>query len=213
MPRDEFVQPIVLLVDKVDPADEVDAIRATAIASITAYGKDLADGAPTLAWDAWLDGPFAKSVRRADRKTFEKVRAEYPDAIHVPIGLAEALAFRPLPADQMPRTLSRLQVSGTQLPNERETSPAVPNTPTVFLNADLGMSTGKAAAQAAHALFLWSLQAGDLITAYSEGIDCEVKIVGKQEFDEIIDRCRPEAVITDAGRTEIEPGSVTAFAI
>lgn len=207
------VQPIVLLIDKTDPADAVDAIRAVALASVGRYARDLAAGPLPDEWAAWLAGAFTKSVRRADAKSFEKVLLSFPPHAFelVTVGRAAAIAFRPMPADQLPKILSRLQVSGTQLDNAGS-APVAAGSPTVRLDADLGMSTGKAAAQAAHALFLWALQHDDLLAVHRAGLDCAVRFLPRTEFVDLLAVSGATAVITDAGRTEIEPGSVTAFA-
>jgi peptidyl-tRNA hydrolase len=213
--EDERVQPIVLLVDKADPAAELDAIRAVAVASVSMYARDHDDdddddGAGT-AWREWLAGPFAKSVRRADRKTFERIVGEATpsESTITKFGRAEAIAFRPMIAMALPKSLSRLQVAGTQLPASA-TEGGASDGPVVYLNSELEMSTGKAAAQAAHALFQWFLNTDSAIAAHD--IDCDVQLIAGARFAEMLSGLAPNSFITDAGRTEIEPGSVTAFA-
>jgi peptidyl-tRNA hydrolase len=211
--EDERVQPIVLLVDKADPAAELDAIRAVAVASVSMYARDLDDdgNGAGAAWREWLSGSFAKSVRRADRKTFEKIIGEATpsESMITKFGRAEAIAFRPMVAVALPKSLSRLQVAGTQLP-AGATEGGASDGPVVYLNSKLDMSTGKAAAQAAHALFQWFLNTDSAIAAHD--IDCDVQLVASARFTEMLDGLEKSSFITDAGRTEIEPGSVTAFA-
>ena len=82
----------------------------------------------------------------------------------------------------------------------------------IALNDSLGMSTGKAAAQAAHALFAWVLEGEprDVDQWRGDGCGLSVERLGAAEFR----RQAREAngpVIHDAGRTEITPGSATAF--
>jgi peptidyl-tRNA hydrolase len=218
----EYVQPIVILIDRVEPAAEIDGIRAVAVASVTRYIEDLIASAsdhdaegplPAVelsAWDLWLAGPFAKSVRRADRPTFAKVIAAFDESDYtlIRVGDAKAIAFRPMPNDSLPKVLSRLQVAGTQLPAGNPSITPV-NARLVALDAGLEMSTGKAAAQAAHALFLWFL----LDPVKHVQVDCDVQILPHEEFVALRDRVSPTAVIVDAGRTEIAPNSMTAFTI
>lgn len=198
----EFIQPIVLLVDREEPAPELDGILAVAIASVAAYRHDIDRGPDMGPWNEWLVGAFAKTVRRADRKSFSRVRDEF-EGTQVSVGTAEALAFAPLRAHDMPKQLAKLQVSGTKLPAGIP-SPATGGGPSILLNSDLGMSTGKAAAQAAHALFAWHLLSGGETSAAT------VRYVTRDEID-AARAAHPAAVaIEDAGRTEIAPGSLTA---
>lgn len=223
-PEFEYVQPIMLLVDKENPADHSDAISAAALASVHVYANDTS---ADPAWDEWLSGPFAKSVRRASAKDFDKVLAGFDpsDYSTFRVGRARAAAFRPVLATAMPKPLARLQVSGTELPalNAHAAGRWVP---TIVLNGGLGMSTGKAAAQGAHALFLYYLDnRGDP----SYWLSPEARVIvapgeateGLSGFEDVLARvravqerggCVPPSVITDAGRTEIAAGSVTAFA-
>lgn len=202
----EHVQPIVLLVDRENPAPAVDGISAVAGASAISYR---ARNPEDPAWLEWLSGPFAKSVRRADAKTFRKVLDELGDLSPViyQVGEASAAAFPPMPNDQLPKQLARLQVSGTTLPDKESTASAFgARTPTIWLNADLGMSTGKAAAQAAHAAMLW------LIETPSAPINSPLVVFRPQPILEGVAEDFPSSVIRDAGRTEIAPDSLTAVA-
>jgi hypothetical protein len=202
--RAEYVQPIMLLVDKEQPADATDAIRAVARASVGLWRRDGSTG-PT--WDEWLSGPFAKSVRRASPKTFAKVLGSHGPADYelVEVGAARAAAFRPVRSDAMPPLLRALQVSGTELP-ELISQPAPVGAPDIVLNTGLGMTTGKAAAQAAHALFLYAITSDDFTD-----IDCGIRYADGQAFDTLAADESSGSHIVDAGRTEIEPGSMTAF--
>lgn len=217
MNTDSLVQPIVLLVDKTSPASNLDGIRAAAVASVIRFATHTS---PDEAWDEWLDGPFTKSVRRADAKTFHKLAAAHTSPLGghptnaVSFGTAQALAFAPSTYADMPKALTRLQVSGTTLPDtEPVDGTAASGAPEIVLNAGLAMSTGKAAAQAAHALFAWFLDQAD------NGRDtwllngCPLT-VGFEETDPFIARAATAvqaSLIVDNGLTEIDPGSPTAF--
>jgi peptidyl-tRNA hydrolase len=206
----ELIQPIVLLVDRDNPSPDVDGIAAVAEASVTAYWRATIFGQKLGAWDEWLSGPFAKTVRRADRKTFDKLRALFTgDAspTRVCVGSAEALAFNPIEPGSMPSALKRLQVSGTTLPRG-EADVSADRSATIVLNEDLGMSTGKAAAQAAHALFALHLT-GDRHATVSTP---RIRFASRTAIDEILNTHESAVSIVDAGRTEIEPGSLTAIA-
>jgi len=90
-----YVQPIMLLVDKTNPASHIDAVHAAALASVLAFaGESLSHEDPDPSWAAWLSGPFTKSVRRADAKTFEKLALKFADEEHADIHIGKARAMR-----------------------------------------------------------------------------------------------------------------------
>jgi peptidyl-tRNA hydrolase len=204
---EELVQPIVLLVDRVAPAGRDQGIAAAALASVQAFMR--APENPD--WQVWAAGAFAKSVRRADAKAFAKVLAAFPDHVLAQVGTAGAIGLPPMPAASLPKLLAKLQVSGTQLPGGE---PLPAQLLTIVLNGSLEMSTGKAAAQAAHALFAWLLDAGQAaVDAWAAaGFPVGVVRAGAKEFRRGARRASGP-VIADAGRTEIEPGSTTAYVV
>ena len=200
-----------------------DAVRCVAEASLRAYVS-----APDLPeWEQWLAGSFTKTVRRARPAEYEKARAAGPLA-EVHRGEAAALAFAPAPTDKLPRPIARLQVSGTELPRQgwSENEGAACHT-RIALNADLGMSTGKAAAQAAHAMWAVWLQLGELDRAAwsNEGLAARFESVPEENLalgkvtGAVLDAFGAElgvkayVAIHDNGRTEVDPGSLTAVGI
>ena len=201
----DTVQPILLRVDKEEPAAHRDAIAAAAAAGVLAYANRTGDEA----WEDWVTGRFTKTVRRAGPKPFAKLCAAAPSGI-VRIGKAEAAAFEPQRYEDMPRALRALQVSGTQLP-DTEPVPAT-GVPLIILNQDLAMSTGKAAAQAAHALLAWYLE---LDTRRKQEWAAHPGAAVQENPQTVFRRQsrQPGAgpLIVDAGLTEIDPGSPTAF--
>ncbi|MFC8304242.1 peptidyl-tRNA hydrolase [Specibacter sp. NPDC057265] len=201
----ELVQPIILLVDREEPASAQHGIAAAALASVQAYLQD--PGNPD--WQRWAEGAFAKTVRRADAKMFAKVLAAFPDHALARVGEGCAAGFPPMEADGLPKLLAKLQVSGTQLPAGNPL-PAQPLS--IVLNGSLDMSTGKAAAQAAHALFAWLLQSkAAVVQAWiADGFPLGVAALPAKDFRKGA-RKSAGPVIADAGRTEIEPGSTTAY--
>ncbi|MDO5743830.1 MAG: peptidyl-tRNA hydrolase [Micrococcaceae bacterium] len=204
-PTGELVQPIILLVDREEPCSEDAGIAVAALASV----KALLAHPRHPYWRIWAQGAFAKSVRRADSKMFAKVALEFPDHELARIGTAKALGFAPMQADSLPKRLAKLQVSGTVLPPGE---PMEPSSVSIVLDGSLGMSTGKAAAQAAHALFAWVLEGKpeDLDAWRAAGCPLSVERLESKAFRKNA-RTADGPVIRDAGRTEITPGSATAF--
>ncbi|MGH3653566.1 peptidyl-tRNA hydrolase [Glutamicibacter sp.] len=201
----ELVQPIILRIDKEDPSTEDEGLSAVSRAAVIAYLQD----PQNPDWQQWASQAFAKSVRRANPKMFAKVLEMFPGQMVSQVGKAQAVGLPPLPASDLPKLIAKLQVSGTQLPKSEEILAAKVS---IAVNASLEMSTGKAAAQCAHALFAW------LTEAEGQGIESWLKAhapVGirhlpRKEF-EALSQHAAGPVIQDAGRTEIEPGSTTAF--
>lgn len=202
---EELVQPIILRIDKEDPSSEDEGLSAVARAAVIAYLQD----PQNPDWQQWADQAFAKSVRRANPKMFAKVLEMFPEQMVSEVGKAQAVGLPPLPAADLPKLIAKLQVSGTELPKSEEILNSQVN---IAVNASLEMSTGKAAAQCAHALFAW------LTESDGQGIEAWLKVhapVGirhlpRKEFN-ALSRKASGPVIQDAGRTEIEPGSTTAF--
>lgn len=219
------VQIIVLLVDKDDPAAHVDAIHAAAKASVNAYAEGRpAESTQEDSWTRWLAGPFTKSVRRADAKTFNKLQADH-DPASAQVGKARALAFKPTPYEELPKHLSRLQVSGTVLP-ERESDVTKPRPrdfnaavfhgePVLVVNDDLHLSTGKACAQAAHALMAFYLAMGtdDARRWHGAGLPSTILLADDTLFQDLAATVPDGWHIKDNGLTEIEPGTMTAFVV
>jgi len=87
----------------------------------------------------------------------------------------------------------------------------------IIVNTSLGMNKGKIASQAAHASVsvLDKVDDSDVSEWKSEGMKKVVlKIKNTEELIELFERAKktlPCALITDAGHTQIEPGSKTCF--
>jgi hypothetical protein len=97
---------------------------------------------------AWDGQRIRKVVRRA--RGAEWRRAEALPGLTVRNGSAEVRVFPPIPVDEWPRDLARLQVGGTEL-DDPPPAPVKAGTPLVLLSPDLELTAGKAMAQAAHA--------------------------------------------------------------
>jgi len=201
----ELVQPIILRIDKEDPSSEDEGLSAVARAAVIAYLQD----PQNPDWQQWASQAFAKSVRRANPKMFAKVLEMFPEQMVSEVGKAQAVGLPPLPAADLPKLIAKLQVSGTQLPKADEVLNAEIN---IVLNKSLEMSTGKAAAQAAHALFAWLTEApAESVEAWLQShAPVGIRHLPRKDFEQL-SRQAAGPVIQDAGRTEIEPGSVTAF--
>lgn len=203
MNLDEYVQPIVVS----RTGTHEDAVTAAAQVSLRAYLCDPDDPR----WLTWLAGAFTKTVRRAKPTQLAALRPQATVAVQQ--GQSVALGFPPCTYAELAPSIARLQVSGTELErmgwggNDRMARLCL------VVNESLGMSTGKTAAQAAHALFAWYLQADHVQRFWWVQVDMPLHITGatQAEFDMLVPQS--EVVITDAGRTETAPGTATVLSL
>ena len=163
-----------------------DVLHAVAFASVkclVAYPQEHA---------SWLDGRFVKSVRHTSKTG---PIAALADAEHHQ-GEVSAYAFRPTLLEDMSRKVRSCQVQGIDHPNivEEVDSPV-----TLFVNDDAGMSTGKMAAQAAHAFMIHYLKTGEQIVD-----PFNIRYINATEIESV-----DGWAVRDAGFTEIEPDTLT----
>lgn len=190
-----LVQPIVVL----RSGSHEDVVAAVAVASVTAW---LNRESETL-WDEWLAGAYGKTVRRAKPAQFARVLEEVPQGFLVVRGEAKAYATSPFLAESLPVSIRKLQVSGTNMPvvGWQSSTEDRMASPIGVVNDSLEMTTGKTAAQAAHALLLWAVAQSDVETVRS-GLENVVFVGASQDrFDEF--SARSNFVVVDAGRTEL----------
>lgn len=197
------------------PSTHLETCAAVAAASVLALAQ-----IEDPAWEQWLSGPFTKTVRRVSRPSrLDALRALEAEKREVEHYGAIAVAFAPTAYEGMPRRLRSLQVSGLDVPAlEIDGAPVGTVTPrgsvrraverpAVWLDPDARMTTGKAAAQTAHALMLWWLTASEEARARwesSPGLSVSVHrpegVTGSERLIEVRDK----------GLTEVAPGTVTA---
>jgi hypothetical protein len=208
----EWVQPILLA----RAGTHEDAIEAAARASVLAFRDDYDTGNP--AWAAWLADRFTKTVRRASTSHFTLAGDEATG--HAESGDAAAVAYPPVQYQSLPHLVRKSQVQGTDYertgwttwtdaPGEHEPSDIFPILVLNPVVAD-AMSTGKTAAQAAHATFAFMVLLDPQARTTWLNNDAPFQIVQAPDaasFDLFATRAR--VAITDAGLTEIAPGTTT----
>lgn len=156
-------------------------------------------------WDDWLKGLFTKSVRRGAVNKVKELESHA--AYFVSNGRFDIAAFKPMLYEDFPAGLLKMRVSDFELQRVGIWARS-DSGPTVYVNNEIKMSTGKTAAQVAHGLFGVALKADEtrLDEWVSEGLPltvCDSRISGDLENSDRFVR------IEDAGLTEIEPGSIT----
>lgn len=212
----EYVLTLVLHVEKNDRPARTDALEtaARAVLAILADERSTGEGSTgegewAEAMHAWQDARIRKVVRRA--RGIEWRRAEALPGITVTGGTAEVRVFPPVPLDEVPKDLSKLQVTGTDL--EDDELPAMsPGVPTLWVNPTLEMSTGKTMAQVGHAAHLtwWALSDTARKAWLADDFHLAVRTATPTQWKQLLRSNLP--VVQDAGFTEVEPGSRTVVA-
>jgi peptidyl-tRNA hydrolase len=158
----------------------------------------------------WDGGPIRKVVRRARGARWEAT--DDPPHVEVAHRGAVVRVFPPAPLDHMPGVLARLQVGGTDLPRFGTPAPHVAGGLAVALTPGHPLTTGKAAAQCAHAAHLaWRSMPDDALGRWrATGFVVRVLAPDGEAWARGL-RLAPVQV-HDAGYTEVPAGTVTAVA-
>ncbi|MFI8364166.1 aminoacyl-tRNA hydrolase [Streptomyces sp. NPDC085612] len=214
--RDEapqFVLPLVVRIEKAEPPARTDALETAARAVLVLLTDERAggEGEWARAVSDWQDARIRKVVRRARGAEWRK--AQTLPGITVEGAEALVRVFPPVPLDGWPKELAKLQVSGTDLDDpEPVGADTAPGLPVLWLNPGLGMSAGKAMAQAGHAAQLawWELTPAERTAWQDTGFRLAVRTAPRDRWEALSSSGLP--VVRDAGFTEIAPGSATVVA-
>lgn len=196
-----------------EPPDLTDALETAARAVLTFLADERSNGDGEWAESVrlWEGSAIRKVVRRARKGDWR--RAAALPGLTVTGGTATVRVAPPVPVDDWPRDLARLQVSGTELTDGSPPPRPADGQPVLWLAPDLGMSAGKAMAQAAHGAQLawWALPAAARAHWHGTGFSLAVRTApGAAEWKRLVSGGLP--VVRDAGFTEIAAGSCTVVA-
>ena len=220
--------PMVVRRSKTAIARHIDVLEAAAEAVVTFLDdpRSQPEGAWHEAVEHWRHGAIRKVVRRGDGKQFAdaaalgSVRVQRDSAYG--FGPVDVLVLPPGPVQPLPRELKKLQVGGTEFPagvsdDEGEVDPATTSSVTtgtvvtVELTPAAALTTGKAAAQCAHAAQLAYEQMPDEVRSAwrASGFRVRVEVATGQSW-----RSAPPAPVrvVDAGFTEVDGPTETARA-
>jgi len=199
----QYALPLVLRVERGSPPARTDALEGAARAVLW-FLADPRVNEPEGEWApavrAWTDARIRKVVRRARGAAWE--RASALPGITVVHRSAEIRVYPPVPVDNWPPDLAKLQVAGTELED-----PAP-----LWLNPELPMTAGKAMAQAGHAAQLAWWRLGPRVRSEWRDLDFDlaVRTAAPQRWAELVHSGLP--VVRDGGFTEVAPGSCTVVA-
>ncbi len=208
--------PVVLRIERADPPSRTPLLEAAAAAALAVCLDERSE--PGGEWHdavaAWVDGRIRKVTRRARGAHWDVVQGL--PGVTVTVGDASARALLPGPVDETPREVSRLQISGTDLPIDTP-GPPPDGVPVVWLDPGLELTVGKAAAQVGHATMLLAARSRpDRLGPWrAAGWRCAVRTADPADWPEL--RARVEAgtavAVRDAGFTEVAPGTITCIAV
>jgi peptidyl-tRNA hydrolase len=208
----QFVLPLVVRMEKVEPPARTDALETAARAVLVMLSdeRSVGDGEWAQAVREWQDARIRKVVRRA--RGAEWRRAGALPGITVTGKAAEVRVFPPVPLDGWPKDLAKLQVSGTDLDDPQAPVEADLGVPVLWMSPEVEMSAGKAMAQAGHgAQLAWWELSDEERTAWREaGFPLAVRTAEPRRWRELTVSGLP--LVRDAGFTEIAPGSCTVVA-
>jgi peptidyl-tRNA hydrolase len=213
--------PVILRIEKAEPPGRTALLEAAAAAAVAVCLDERA--LPGGEWhdsvQAWLDGRIRKVARRARGAHWEAVQ-ELP-GVTVEVAGAQARALLPGRVAATPKTVSRLQIAGSDLPVD-EPGPAEPGVPLVLLNPEVTMTVGKGAAQVGHAtMILAALLDPARQQAWRErDWRCAVRTPTVARWRDLRPGQDPYRswqehqviAVRDAGFTEVDPGTVTVLA-
>jgi peptidyl-tRNA hydrolase len=209
----QYALPLVIRVERAAPPARTDALEGAARAVLRFLSDPRVtqdDGEWAAAARAWEDARIRKVVRRARGAAWD--RAGALPGITVLHGSAQLRVFPPVPVDDWPADLARLQVSGTDLEDPRAPGAPAAGTPVLWLNPELPMTAGKAMAQAGHGAQLawWELSPRARSAWLDRDLDLAVRTAGTGQWAELVASGLP--LVTDGGFTEVAPGSATVVA-
>ena len=205
---------IVVRVEKAHPPghDAVLCATGSAVAvALAAFTAPEADPEIRARTERWRSGPIRKVVRRARGAGWERQLAVPGVRTHHAYGVDVAVHV-PGPVDQVDPEISRLQVGGLTLEDSDPVPPADPAAARLWLNPHVALTTGKAAAQVAHAaqLVLQSLRADAAADWVAAGAPVVVAVARESEWEQLVTTL--PVVVTDGGFTEVPPGTITVVA-
>ncbi|MGV3114214.1 peptidyl-tRNA hydrolase [Corynebacterium freneyi] len=203
--------PIILNIPKPDRPDRTELLEAAATAVVACcldeHAGD-ADSPYARALGQWYGARIRKIARRARNVQWDRVQ-DLP-GVTASVGGASARALTPGPVGGEDAVVAKLQIGGTDLP--KPDSPAREagddGVPTIWVDADLGMTVGKAAAQVGHgSMLLAAVLGAEAAWRWArDGYPLRVREVPGDALPagDVVD-----VVVHDAGFTEIAPGAAT----
>ena len=213
---------MVMRIERTEPPRRTDVLEAAAAAAVAVCLDPRSQ--PGGEWhDAianWVSGHIRKVARRA-RGAHWAAAQEVP-GLTVAVGSAEVRPLVPGLVAEVPKVISRLQISGSDLPPDDPEPPEEGSGPVLWVNPEVPMTVGKAAAQVGHGTMLLAtaLEPERLEQWAADGYRCIVRTPTVERWRELLPGADPAEAwqrrrviaVRDAGFTEIAPGTITVLA-
>ena len=203
--------PVVLHIERADPPNRTAILEAAAAAAVAVCLDPRAEEGGE--WHdevvAWIAGRIRKVSRRARGAHWAAVQ-ELP-GVTITVDGASARAFVPGLVTETPKELTRLQISGSELPDDSP-GPVPDGVPVLWLNPRVPMTAGKAAAQVGHATMLLAptLTEDQLKAWAADEFRTAVRTPTPAHWDALL--ANGAVAVRDAGFTEVDPGTITVQA-
>lgn len=209
--------PIVVRRSKTNLARHIDVLEATArgVVAFLDDPRSQPEGEWHEAVEYWREAAIRKVVRRGDGQKFEDARALGCTSVSFggmdDFGPAEVLVFPPGPVEPLPKELKKLQVGGTEFPDEGGSSvTAAEAVVTIELSPLVTLTTGKAAAQCGHGAQMAYEQMPATVRERWRASDFSLRVVTPTKAEWA---CNGRSVsVVDAGFTEVDGPTETVRA-
>ncbi|HEY2221231.1 peptidyl-tRNA hydrolase [Actinomycetospora sp.] len=223
--------PVVLRIERATPPGPTALLEAAAAAALGLCldERSAPDGPWYDAVAAWAGAGRIRKLARRARTAHWRAVGDI-DGTTAGVGDPEAgggqvRALVPGPVDDVAHEVRRLQIGGTDLPDDSP-GPPVPDRPVIWLNPTVEQSTGKAAAQVGHASMILATVLAwtgaddatvDAVTTASvrtaDAADWERWIAALAREDSGREAWEHHGIapVRDAGFTEVAPGTVTCI--
>jgi peptidyl-tRNA hydrolase len=209
--------PLVMRIERADPPSRTPLLEAAAAAALAVCLDPRAE--PGGEWHeavaTWVNGRIRKIARRARGAHWTAV--ESLPGVTATVDGASVRALLPGLVSRTPREVSRLQISGTEVPADSPGDPP-PGRAVVWLNPSVELTVGKAAAQVGHATMILAaaLPSADLAAWRDARWRTCVRVASAGRWVEVSRAAdsgeRGLVLVRDAGFTEVDPGTVTCAA-